>query len=53
MVIVISLLMEKKSFKSKASYGKVNFPTQFFLESISNGFGATDSREVSVKGNVN
>ena len=30
----------------------VNFPTQFCLGSISNCFSATESREVSLKGNV-
>ena len=32
--------------------GEVNFPTQFCLGSISNGFGATNAREVSLKGNM-
>ena len=41
----------KEIFKFKA-VKCVNFPTQFCLESISNGFGATNSREVSLKGNV-
>ena len=30
----------------------VNFPTQFCRGSISNGFNATESREVSLKTNV-
>ena len=30
----------------------VNFPNQFYLGSISNGFSATGSREVSLNGNV-
>ena len=30
----------------------VNFPNQFHLESISNGFNATGSREVSLNGNL-
>ena len=42
----------KEIFKFKADNGNVNFPTQFCLGSISNGFGATDYREVSLKGNV-
>ena len=29
-----------------------NFPTQFCLGSISNGFSITESREVSSKGNI-
>ena len=32
--------------------GEVNFSTQFCLGSISNGFGATNAREVSLKGNT-
>ena len=38
--------------KFKARYKNVNFPTQFFLGSISNKSGAYDSREVSLKDNV-
>ena len=48
-IIVICLLMVKKF---KADNVKVNFPTQFYLGSISNKFGAIDSREVSLKGNM-
>ena len=33
---------------NKADNKNVNFPTQFFLGSISNRFSATDSREVSL-----
>ena len=39
-------------FKFKADNKNVNFPTQFCLESISNGFSNTGSREVSVNGNI-
>ena len=39
-------------FKFKADNKKFNFPTQFCLGSISNGFSATESREVSLNGNV-
>ena len=39
-------------FKFKADNKNVNFPTQFFLESISNGFSFTESEEVSLNGNV-
>ena len=39
-------------FKSKADNENVNFPTQFCLGSIYNGFGDTEYREVSLKGNV-
>ena len=44
--------MEKKIFKFKADNKNVNFATQFCLGSISTGFGTTESREVSLKGNV-
>ena len=39
-------------FKFKAYNKNVNFPTQFCLGSISNGFIATESREVYLNGNV-
>ena len=39
-------------FNFKADNKNVNFPTQFCLRSISNGFSATKSREVSLNGNV-
>ena len=39
-------------FKFKADNKNVNFPTQFFLESKSNGFSFTESKEVSLNGNV-
>ena len=39
-------------FKFKADNKNVNFPTQFCLGSISNGFSATESREMSLDGNV-
>ena len=39
-------------FKFKADNKIVNFPTQFCLGSISNGFSAAESREVSLNGNV-
>ena len=42
----------KDIFKFKADYKNVNFPTQFCLGGISNGFSATESREVSLNGNV-
>ena len=40
LIIVICLLIEK-IFKFKAGNKNVNFPTQFCLGSISNGFSAT------------
>ena len=42
----------KEIFKFKAGNKNVNFPTQFCLGSISNGFSALESREVSLNGNV-
>ena len=42
----------KEIFKFKAVYENVNFPTQFCLGSISNGFSYTESREVSLNGRV-
>ena len=36
----------------KADNKNINFPTQFCLGSISNGFSAAGSREVSLYGNV-
>ena len=46
------LVNEKEIFKFKGDNKNVNFPTQFSLESISNGFSATESREVSLNGKV-
>ena len=42
----------KEIFKFKADNKNVKFLTQFCLRSISNGFRATESREVSLNGNV-
>ena len=42
----------KETFKLKPDNKNVNFPTQFCVESISNGFSATESKEVSLNGNV-
>ena len=39
-------------FKFKADNKNVNFPTQFCLGSIPNGFSATESRKVSLNENV-
>ena len=41
----------KEICKFKAD-NNVNFPTQFCLGSISNGFSATESREISLNGKV-
>ena len=42
----------KQIFQFKADNKNPNFPTQFCLGYISNGFSATESREVSLNGNV-
>ena len=42
----------KKIFKFKANNKNANFPIPFCLWSISSGVGVTDSRELSLKGNV-
>ena len=42
----------KDIFSFKADNENVNFPTQLCLESICNGFSTTESREVSLNGNV-
>ena len=53
LIIVICLLMENKSLSLKLAKNKnVNFPTQLCFRSISNGFSATESRAVSLNGNV-
>ena len=39
-------------FKFKADNKNVNFPTQFCLGSVSNGFSASESTEVSLNSNV-
>ena len=44
LIIVICLL--------KTGNKNVNFPTRFCLGSTSNGFSATESREVSLNGNA-
>ena len=51
LTVVICLLMEKKSLSLKLTKN-LNFPTQFCFEWISNRFNATESREVSLIGNV-
>ena len=49
LIIVICLLMEKKSINLNPT---IKMLTQICLRSISNGFSATGSREVSLNGNV-
>ena len=43
----------KEIFKFKTDHKNTNFPTQFYLGSISNGFGALESREISLNENEN
>ena len=50
LIIVICLLMERKYLNFKPTIKNVNFPTQFCLGSISNGFSGAESREVSLNG---
>ena len=45
-------VIENEIFEFKSSNKNVNFPTQFCLGSISNGFSDIESREVSLNGNV-
>ena len=45
------VLNGKEIFKFKANKENVYFPTQFWLGSISNKLGATESREISLGGN--
>ena len=42
----------KEVFKFKADNKNANFPTQFCLWKISNGFSATESKELSLNENV-
>ena len=42
----------REIFKFKASNENVNFPTQFCLRNISNGFCNIESKEISLNGNV-
>ena len=42
---------EKEIFKFKVDNKNVNYPTQFCLGSISDGFSAVESKEVSFNGN--
>ena len=47
------MLVNGKEFIKFETDNKIgNFPTEFCLGSISNGFGATESREISLKENV-
>ena len=46
------LVNGKEIFKFNFDNKSVNFPTRLCLESISDGFSNTESREVSLNGNV-
>ena len=52
LIIVIWLLIEKKSLILKLTIKNLYFPTQCFLGNMSNGFSATESRGESWNGNV-
>ena len=52
LIIVIYLLMEKKSLNLKMTIKLLTFATQFCPGSTSNKFSATQSREASLNGNV-
>ena len=52
MIFVCLFVNRKEIFEFKVDSKNVNFPTQFYLGSISNGFSATESREVSLNGNL-
>ena len=46
------LFFNEKKIKFKTDNKNFNFPTQFYLGSISDGYSATESREISLNGNV-
>ena len=52
MIISYLFVNGKEIFKFNTNNKNVNLPTKFCLGSISNGFGATSSRDISLKGNV-
>ena len=52
LITVICLLNRKEIFKFKAANKNVNFPTQFSLWSISNGFSDAQLREASLNENM-
>ena len=51
-IMLIMFVNRKEIFQFKNDNKSVNFPTQFCLENISNGFSNTESTEVSLNGNV-
>ena len=46
------MLMEKKYLNLKSTIKMLTLQHNFFLGSTSNGFSATESREISLDGNV-
>ena len=51
-MVIQVICKRKKIYKFKVDNKNFNFPIQFSLGRISNGFSAAESREVSLKGNV-
>ena len=49
---IFNICNEKEVFKFKSNYKIANFQTQFCLGSSPNGFSNTESREVSLNGNL-
>ena len=52
MIVIYLLVNGKEIIRFKADNKNVNFATRFCLGSISGGFSATESREVSLNRNV-
>ena len=52
LILIKEIVNGKEILKFKADNENVNFPTQFCLESMSNGLSASESKEVSLNGNV-
>ena len=46
MVIQVYLFCNEKESKFKPNNKNVNFPTKFYLESITNNFSLIDSRDI-------
>ena len=52
MMIIVNCLLMEKIIKLKADNKNINFLNRFCLGSISDGFSATEFREVSSNGDV-
>ena len=52
LIIIICLLIEKKYLSLKPTIKVLTFQLNFVSEALYNGFNATESREVSLNGNV-